>query len=296
MSVTNKVITGIKYPALTSRFLYRKMKGSGGNPSGIDIFSQDWDNLIILDACRADFFRDVVSPELNGVFDTVESKGTATVEWVRENFSGQTLDDTVYVSANGWLHQIAEEIEAEVYAADWIYTSEFRNEMGTVPPGIVTKRALRFHKKHPKKRLIVHYVQPHKPFLGETAKKHFTHAEGINMHEMMTESEGATVSDLQSAYRETLEEVVPEVNSLVSELAGKTVISADHGELLGERYPTLPFKNYGHPVGIYVPELIKVPWFECEWDTRRKIYAEEPRNDTRMDEELQEHLRAMGYK
>ena len=31
------------------------------NPKGIDILSADWDNLIILDACRFDTFEEVAS-------------------------------------------------------------------------------------------------------------------------------------------------------------------------------------------------------------------------------------------
>ncbi|TVT85430.1 hypothetical protein FQA18_19770, partial [Haloferax volcanii] len=124
--------------------------GGGGN-DGVDVFSQDWDNLIILDACRADAFEDIVVPELEGNYSTVESKGSATVEWIEQNFTGKTLNDVVYVSANGWLHRISDRIGAEIHAADWLYTSEYRNEMGTVSPKAVTKRALKFASDHPNK-------------------------------------------------------------------------------------------------------------------------------------------------
>lgn len=117
------------------------------------------------------------------------------------------------------------------------------------------------------------------------------------MDEMMREAPDATVRDLRSAYRETLEIALPHVKQLVENLTGKTIVSSDHGELLGERYPLLPFRNYGHPVGIYVPELIEVPWFECDWDTRREIVKEEPiQFAEQMNDELEQHLEAMGYK
>lgn len=296
MESLRRAKVGLRHPALASRYLYRKINGTGGNHDGINIFEEDWDNLIILDACRADYFQKIVAPEFEGRYRTVESRGSATVEWVSENFSNKKLDDTVYISANGWLHRIADEIGTTIHDADWLYTEEFRNHMGTVPPKTVTERAIKAVEKYPNKRLIIHYVQPHKPFLGQTAEKYFPHARGINMHEMMRQAEGATDKDLSRAYEETLNIIVPELERLMSRLYGKTVISADHGELLGERYLFLPFKNYGHPVGIYLPELIEIPWFECEWDTRRDHIAEEPiRTNEHNEEEIEEHLRVMGY-
>jgi len=297
MGLMSKAVKGIKYPSLVTRFIYRQTVGGGGNPNGVSVFEQDWDNLIILDACRADAFSDVVAPEIDGSMSIAESRGTATVEWIRRNFSGRELADTVYVSANGWLHRIQDEIGTTIHAADWLYTSRYRNEMGTVQPGVVAERALTFANQYPNKRLIVHFVQPHKPFLGKTAEEHFAHAEGINMDEMLRQAPEATIGDLQAAYRETLEIALPSIKKLASGLKGKTIITSDHGELLGERYPLLPFRNYGHPVGIYVPELTRVPWFECEWSDRRKIIEEEPRQPNQQaTEELENHLRAMGYK
>ena len=292
----NNITTGIRHPSLAFRALYRSAFGGGRNSGGIDVFEQDWDNLIILDACRADVFRRVAAPHFDGSFTTKTSKGSATVEWVRQNFTDRTLTDTVYVSANGWLHRIQDEINAVIHAGNWLYSDEYRNEMGTVPPESVTDKALDWVEKYPNKRLLVHYVQPHKPFVGETAERHFSHARGVNMVEMMARAENASTDTLRRAYRETLETALPEVKRLVAELDGKTVISADHGELLGERYPLMPLKNYGHPVGIYVPELVNVPWFELEYESRREITKERPDTEAERDEEqLQEHLKAMGY-
>ncbi|KAA9409946.1 hypothetical protein EGO51_09065 [Haloarcula hispanica] len=290
------ILDGMRHPSLVSRFLYRNIFGGGGNPNGVDVFEADWDNLIILDACRFDAFQNIACPHFSGSLRKIESQGSATFEWIQQNFSGLDLMDTVYVSANGWLHRIQDSIDASIHAGNWLYTEEFRNGMGTVPPAMITDEALDWADKYPNKRLLVHYVQPHKPFLGDVAEQYFPHARGINMVEMMAQADDATPSILEKAYRETLEIAIPEVKRLVNGLDGKTVISADHGELLGERYPTMPFRNFGHPHGVYVPELVEVPWFECDYDTRREIISEHATSEAQKDEqEIKEHLEAMGY-
>jgi hypothetical protein len=75
---------------------------------GIDIFEQDWDNLLLLDVCRYDAFE-----ELNGIVEDlrpVTSRVSATPEFLRGNLRGRELHDTVYVTANPMLHRHADEI------------------------------------------------------------------------------------------------------------------------------------------------------------------------------------------
>ena len=57
---------------------------------------------------------------------------------------------------------------------------------------------------------------------------------------------------------------------LVKELKGKTVITADHGQLFGKRILLL-FTVSGHPWGVHVNELVKVPWVVFEGASRRTI-------------------------
>lgn len=59
----------------------------------------------------------------------------------------------------------------------------------------------------------------------------------------------------RKAYLEDLKIVLKHASAIVEELSGKIVVSADHGELLGER------GEWGHVSGL-CPELVEVPWFE----------------------------------
>lgn len=296
MISARQIYTGFRHPSLIFRFLNRKLRYGSGNEQGIHVFDEDWDNLIILDACRYDYFTSTVAPELGGELQKRQSRGSATPEWVRENFCGRELHDTVYVSANGWYHQLQGEIGGSLHDARWLYSDEYRNAIGTVPPDTVTREAIETADSYPHKRLLVHFVQPHKPYLGPTGEEYFENARGINMVELMKQAEGATVETLRKAYRENLEATLPPLIELLDALAGKTVVSADHGELLGERYFSLPLRNYGHPAGVHLPELVDIPWFVHHHTERKSIVDEPPVHQDDADtDEVEEHLRLLGY-
>ncbi|WP_152419375.1 hypothetical protein [Halobiforma nitratireducens] len=67
--------------------------------TGVDVMDKDWDNLILLDACRHDVFKEV--NDISGDLQSVVSKGSTSYEFMKENFSGKELHDTVYVTGNG---------------------------------------------------------------------------------------------------------------------------------------------------------------------------------------------------
>lgn len=55
---------------------------------------------------------------------------------------------------------------------------------------------------------------------------------------------------------------------LDDELDGKTVVSAEHGELLGERTSPIPAKAWSHPQVKYVQDLPEVPWYINEGESK----------------------------
>jgi hypothetical protein len=63
---------------------------------------------------------------------------------------------------------------------------------------------------------------------------------------------------LPKVYEATLERTLVQVAVLLKHLAGKIIITADHGELLGEG------KRYAHPYSSLDPTLIEVPWLTIE--------------------------------
>jgi len=67
-------------------------RSSVENESGIDVVSADWDNLIILDACRYDCFEQL-GGDLPGSLQRVESKAATTDQFLRANFADRRLTE-----------------------------------------------------------------------------------------------------------------------------------------------------------------------------------------------------------
>jgi hypothetical protein len=275
-----------------NRMYHRRLWTRPHNTDGIDVFEADWDNLVILDACRYDTFADHAADRLPGTLSKRESRGAATPEFVRGNFTGKRLHDTVYVTSNTWYLKLREEIDAEVHAVTLARGKD---------ASVVTDHALEANDEHPNKRLVVHYIPPHHPFVGPTADRELPPYEDQenDLFERIQRGD-LDVSDetLRQAYVENLDRVLPEVETLLAELEGKTVVTADHGELMGDRTAPLPIRDYGHHVGLYVDELVEVPWLEVETDTRKRVVPEEPSDDVEVysDEEIDQQLRDLGYK
>jgi len=72
---------------------------------------------------------------------------------------------------------------------------------------------------------------------------------------------------------------------LIRELDGKSVVSADHGELLGERLLPFTSRKYGHFEYLAAEQLRRVPWHVVDSDDRRRIVADAPIESARMDDE-----------
>ncbi|MFB6102263.1 MAG: hypothetical protein ABEJ73_06815 [Haloplanus sp.] len=276
-----------------NRLYYAARNPDGYNADGIDVFEEDWDNLLILDACRYDSFAE--RSTLDGTLESRTSRGSATREWVRANFTNRQLHDVVYVSANPNYRKVADEIGADVHAyVDVWQDDNLVGEGNTiVPPATVTKHALAAADEYPNKRLLVHYVQPHYPFIGPTGEEHFDPTATLKQ---VSREYDVTGELLARAYRENVELALEAAGRLLQSLSGKTVVSSDHGELLGERLFPIPLRAYGHPAGVYVDELVEVPWHVHERGDRKRIVAETPSERDEVDErELEEQLRNLGY-
>ena len=67
--------------------------------NGSFILDEEWDNLIILDACRYDTFKD--NNFLQGKLEYRISKGSTTREFLTKNFienNDETYNDIIYIS------------------------------------------------------------------------------------------------------------------------------------------------------------------------------------------------------
>lgn len=276
-----------------------------------DIMDEEWDNLLILDACRYDVFEEV--NDLPGTLEYRLSNGSRTPEFFEENFGDSKHYDTVYVTANPvprvdeWCSVNIDTIFHEVIDVWRVHWDE---EVNTVRPEPVAGAIRNAHANYPDKRILGHFIQPHQPFIGETGRE--IEERGISAYDRLVKEKKASgkkvweqledgelsVERAWQAYRENLELVLPHIRDLCDELSGKTVITSDHGNLFGEFVWPFPVRKYGHPAGIHTTNLIKVPWLELEFEEGREIVWEAPENsEAEADEEERlKRLQHLGYR
>jgi hypothetical protein len=295
-----QLVRAIQEPRRVAREINRayhtKLFTQQYNPSGIDIHAEDWDNLIIFDACRYDAYEQHALPQLpNGDFKSKISKAASTPQWIRANFSDRQLHDTVYVTGNSWILNIGDEINADLHAVELAKNDFDVEQQCQVEAGINANRS------YPNKRLIVHLIPPHHPFIGPIAECELPPPEeqGNNFFKRFRTGEfEIDRGTLWKIYLENLDRSINAAKILLEELPGKTVITADHGELLGDRGFPIPINHWGHPNKLWMRKLVTVPWHVFDSDERRDIVAEPPPEDwtdQRSPEKIEEDLRALGY-
>lgn len=268
------------------------------------VLDEEWDNLLILDGCRYDTFEECNT--IDGDLQSRVSPGSQSWEFLRRNFSGESAHDVVYVTANPF----SSRLEDDVFHALIDLLDAWDDQLQTVLPGAVVEAALDAHDRFPDKRLIVHFMQPHYPFLGQRGREldvrgfHRDQEDSFDepsvwqvLRHRQYDYEGVTRRTVKAAYRENLEVALPHVERLVAELPGRSVVTADHGNLLGERLYPVPVREYGHPRGLYSPPLVRVPWLVVDGGERRSVTSEPPVDTPDLEDEIvTRRLEALGYR
>lgn len=288
-----------------NRLYHTRLDRRTYNPDGVDVVAADWDNLLILDACRYDMFAE--QADLPGRLERRRSRASMTAEFLKANFDGRDLHDTVYVTATPMFYwnRNRGDVEATFHREVNVWRDDGWDEaFHTVRPETMAEYAMDAAEDHPEKRLLVHFVQPHFPALGPTGRDH-PELNSLKVWDAV-DSGDLDLPDtvLWQAFRENLEAVLPHVETLLGTLGGKTVVTADHGQMIGERSFPIPFKEYGHPPGIYTDELVSVPWHVHTNGPRRNVVAEPPAVEPErgretgpadMNDVAMERLEDLGY-
>lgn len=281
---------------------------------GIDVMEEDWDILLVIDACRHDLFENTV---LDGdTFDDYQvkkSKASATMEWMDLNFSDGEWGDTVYISANPWITKKAPDsfhhIENLWVTNRDLTTRELDKSQTLKQAGVdtgetisateTTNIALEIAGEYPNKRLIVHYLQPHAPYIGNPDGTEKSDDEiDPHLHPGRPHWEGTIDSqECWEEYKNNLEYVMYHVWRLLDEVEGKAVVTSDHGEMFGERIDPFLMRGYDHPLGLRTPELVNVPW--AVLDRERRTIKDDGVNCHSISEgqmeEVNDRLRNLGY-
>lgn len=205
------------------------------------IVDRNWDNMIILDGCRFDAFQSQITAHgqyfssFRWSLEKIESGASCSPEFLLKNFGSKRLRDTVYVSSNSYLTQLFPSDmffkTVDLWKTHWNY------RVGTVLPEDVAKEALRARARYPDKRLIVQFLQPHGPFIGDVGN-------GFKTIPSIVFRQGRQRA--VQAYISNLGVVFAYVQLLISSLDGVTVVTSDHGEALARAHS-----------GIRTPKRIK---------------------------------------
>jgi hypothetical protein len=295
--------------------LWDQVRFETTHESAIDVMEQDWDYLLILDACRYDVFKEV--NWIDGDLDYAISAGSHSEEFCEVNFAGGPFYDTVYVTANAFGARIGNGVFYDlVYTGkeideDFVGWHAFSERMEA---GTVYDATLEAVEQYPNKRTIAHSMQPHTPYFGDKAealrerveddglivrsrdpekvKKYSLDDENVVISLKEAANRGyVSHAEIKEVYIENLRIVLEYVESLVTELDGKVVITADHGEYLGEN------GKLGHPKYEYSEVVRKVPWLVIDSESRPEITnARSGKRNEIDDEAIEEHLKDLGYR
>lgn len=75
----------------------------------------------------------------------------------------------MYVSANGYVPELGLDQDGTFHAVINVL-NQWDDDLETVRPEAVTNAARKAHRDYPDKRIIVHYMQPHIPFITEAGR------------------------------------------------------------------------------------------------------------------------------
>lgn len=296
-SFVERVRRGLSEPHLVVRELNKYYYRARGPKDGaVDLLQADWDNLLLLDACRYDTFAE--RHDLPGDLQRRTTVQSSTIEFLHRSFDGADLSDTVYVTANPQLYRKRERLDLAIHEVINVWQDAgWDDEFRTVRPETVVEAAREAAREYPHKRLLVHFIQPHYPFIGPTGREHLD-LDSLDFWNRVLNGEVSLDDDLLwAAYEENLEVVLPHVEALLEDLEGKTVVSADHGEMIGERAAPIPMTEYGHPSEVHTDPLVTVPWLVHHDGQRREIRAGSTDLDMTAEDRdvVEDRLQDLGY-
>jgi hypothetical protein len=271
----------------------------------VKLTDADWDCLIILDACRYDKFKKHYKKYFKkGTLKKAISPATHTPEFLYKCFPDK-YDDIIYVSGNMFIN--SKNIPLNHWDSDFewnptehfkrvvdVWDTGFSREKGTILPKEMNKHATVLMDINKKERFIVHYMQPHAPFLTWTKTRqsledfwegddkqeksfkqkltrfafgHFSEAllwKTANILNRLPEG-GRGQLFIQEGregyikhYEDNVEIVLAHVQQLIKKYPKKKfLVTADHGDWVGEH------GYYGHSkINKRDKYITEVPWYE----------------------------------
>lgn len=226
--------------------------------------------LIVLDACRYDYFVEHYDDFFEGELDKVYSEGRHTFEYL-SNMWNEENKDILYISGNpvvnskqgdewgvGSRNGDPNYDPGKYLRISNLWDDLWDNDLCTVLPGDLIEKAESRMKIEDK--VILHFNQPHAPYIGDYRLKEVSGDKILNADQSFQRLSTGEVesSEIRKAYRSNLIHSLEELKGFVEDLDDRrVVITSDHGEMFGE------MGIIGHPSKEH-PLLREVPWLEVE--------------------------------
>lgn len=276
-------------------------------PMGKPIWSEDWDICIILDSARADTLADLAPREWSQA--SAWSVGSITTEWLSTTFSARYSDDisdSALVSATPhtdtvfrrghWLTN-QDDIGFPYPGTDTVDIGQFdafheiwkthASVENVVPPHVMHDATIEAYEKYGS-QVISHWMQPHEPFISPHARVVGGDALSENVWTEAAKGE-LRESDLRQSYRANLGYALEYVESLLTKVDARVLITADHGNAFGE------WGIWGHPFGWPQPAVRRVPWVTVDASPLREPSTDGILETSEETSCIDEQLRSLGY-
>lgn len=275
--------------------------------------------LIILDACRYDYFKKTYDKYLVGNLIGVKSPASVTCAWLKSCFVFEDKYGAIVYSANPFINSkgAAHPTKDNDYNAAEnfveivdVWEKGYLKKPGMLgtPPDLLRRtveKTIAAGDSFPRK--IIWFAQPHAPWLGKTGVKELL--KYVDEREVLQSGVAGKSNypspayfarrvmdgtiprrEFKKAYEDNLKFALEEVAKLVPWLKGRIVVTSDHGELLGES------GAYFHSGNLNFPALRIVPWLEVKESriTRKSLDTEE-NGLTTENVEVEKRLKQLGY-
>lgn len=258
--------------------------------------------LVILDGCRVDTMHEVNNEnEFLSEVESIRSVGSQSKEWLAKTFVPEYQDkisNTVYITANIFTDKVFGESSnsRRTNPANWrtvgrdgigelieLWRSEWDDHLDTVPPKTVTDAAITISRRTEMERIIVHYMQPHEPFIASNEPVQ-------DVWKSIREGD-LSVEEARVHYLNNLRFVLSEVERLLENVdAPQTILTSDHGNAFGE------WAIYGHPIGFQHPVVKNVPYVRTTASDERTSVPNWSSKESNISDEIGDRLAALGYR
>jgi len=277
---------------------------------GDHVLEEDWDVLLVFDACRVDLIAEVARAGNHDVLDGFDpeqhvrdSVASRSPEWIAKTFDFERYSDQLanlaYVTANPHSRDVEAPERFSTFDEVWRYGWD--HDIGVTPPRAVTDRLIDTARRTEPDRIVAHYMQPHLPFrsLVDDHPEWFKFDPGPEADDdaafktlwRRLRDDEVSHDVVWEAYVDNLEWVLEEIELIRESLdADRVVITADHANAMGEWW------CYGHQSTAPIRAMKRVPWVEFEavddHDYEPSLEAE----DTSLSQdETEDRLAALGY-